>query len=134
MSEVLVQAAPQAAGSQEPEPKAPVVQRPTVRPLVDLLSGPEGWVLVADLPGVSPHGLNVTVEGGSLLLEAAWSDRADEARTHAAEFRPVDYRRRFTIPDGVDAEAIQASLADGVLTLTLPRPKAQVRRVPVTVA
>lgn len=92
-------------------------------PSTDLYETEDGWVLEADLPGVTREDLDIEVEQGMLTLNA-------EARTGRAgtvlhrEFRPVVYRRRFQIGDQVDADRISARLENGVLTLGLPKAEA----------
>jgi len=92
-------------------------------PSTDLYQTEDGWVLEADLPGVTRDDLDIEVEQGVLTLNA-------EARTGRAgtvlhrEFSPVVYRRRFQIGDQVDADRISARLENGVLTLGLPKAEA----------
>lgn len=94
-------------------------QRPFVAPLCDIYENESEVLLVADLPGVGSDGLELSFDKGQLTLEAR--RRAETARPVAAEFRPVDYRRTFVLPDGIDASKIAAELEAGVLRVHLPK-------------
>jgi len=92
-------------------------------PSTDLYEKDDGWVLEADLPGVTQADLDIEFERGVLTLQAKrHAERA--GRLLHREFDPVVYRRRFKIGDLVDAERISARLVNGVLTLDLPKAEA----------
>jgi HSP20 family protein len=81
------------------------------------------WVK-ADLPGIDPKDVEVTVEGNRLTLRGqrkAEHERSDEGYFHC-ERQYGSFVRSFTIPDGVKAEDIQAKYHNGVLELTVPLP------------
>ncbi|MDF1564117.1 MAG: Hsp20/alpha crystallin family protein [Deltaproteobacteria bacterium] len=105
--------------------------RPTVRPLVDVFENDEEILLVADLPGVPAGNLKVRLEDGELTLEGRWHDTEDR-KTLATEYVPVDYRRTFVVPDGIDPESVKARAKDGVVTIHLPKAEAfRPREIPV---
>jgi len=92
-------------------------------PSTDLYETEDGWVLEADLPGVTQDDLDIEFERGVLTLQAeARTGRAGTLRHR--EFSPAVYRRRFRIGDRVDADRISAKLEHGVLTLDLPKAEA----------
>lgn len=101
-------------------------ERPAVRPRVDIFENDAEFLVVTDVPGVAKDALEVRFEEGELRLEArrAPSPQADAQRL-AEEYRVVDYRRAFAMPEGVDAERIEAELSNGVLTLHLPKAAAK---------
>jgi HSP20 family protein len=81
------------------------------------------WVK-ADLPGIDPKDVEVTVEGNRLTLRGqrkAEHERSDEGYFHC-ERQYGSFVRSFTIPDGVKAEDIQAKYHNGVLELSVPLP------------
>lgn len=101
-----------------------------VRPAVDVYETPQGYVLLADMPGVTSDQLDIHVEDGQLTVVGR-PVTADAAPTHR-EFHLHEYRRTFTLADELDSEHITARFQDGVLRLEVPKaPKAQVRKIPV---
>ena len=90
----------------------------------------ESWVrentlyVKADLPGIDPKDVEVTVEGNRLTLRG--ERKAEHEGTEGGYLhREVQYGsfvRSFTIPDGVKAEDIQAKYHNGVLELSIPLP------------
>ena len=88
----------------------------------------------ADLPGVEPGTVEVTVEHGTLTIRA---DRApgygDSEQVIVAERPQGSFTRRLSLGEGVDPDHLTADYADGVLRVTIPAaPKAQARRIEVT--
>ena len=78
----------------------------------------------ADLPGIDPKDVEVTVEGTQLTLRG---ERKAEHEGSAGgyvhrEVRYGSFVRSFTIPEGVKAEDIQAKYQNGVLELSIPLP------------
>ena len=105
--------------------------RPTVKPLVDVFENDNEILLMADLPGVPGENLTVRLEAGELTLEGRWRD-TDDARPLSREYTPVDYRRAFVVPEGIDPDAVKAKVKDGVVTIHLPKAEAfRPREIPV---
>jgi len=108
-----------------------VSERPTVSPRVDVYESEKEILLIADLPGVAKEQLNVRVDGDTLVLEGS---RVFDVKGSllAAEYRPIDYRRTFNVPPGIDRSKIDAELHAGVLKLHLPKEAAlQPRRIAI---
>src|SRR5215204_3237978 len=83
------------------------------------------WVK-ADLPGIDPKDVEVTVEGNRLTLRGqrkAEHEGSEEGYLHR-EVQYGTFIRSFTIPEGVKAEEIQAKYHNGVLELSVPLPAA----------
>src|SRR5215210_7530743 len=81
------------------------------------------WVK-ADLPGIDPKDVEVTVEGNRLTLRGE-RKAEHEGSENGYGHREVQYGsfiRSFTIPEGVKAEDIQAKYHNGVLELSVPLP------------
>ncbi len=104
-------------------------------PAFNLYETAREYVLVAPLPGVKPEDLEVTVIGSTVTLkgERKRSAAPDEAYRRQ-ERRHGKWSRSLHAPERADLSRIEASLQDGLLTLTIPKlPETQPRQVPVRV-
>ena len=105
------------------------------QPHVDIHDTGADVVVVADLPGASAEGIDVTFDDGVLSLKASVPPRAIPGRAIRREYGVGDYRRCFRLGEGFDATAITADYRAGVLTIRVPRvASAAPRRVPVVAA
>ena len=112
-----------------PQPAAP----PPIRPAVDVYETETGYVLLADMPGVTVDGLEVHVEEGQLTLRGRPTPTT-ERPTHR-EFTLREYQRTFNLADELDTANITARFQDGVLRLEIPKAaRAKVRKIPVQVS
>ncbi len=97
----------------------------------------EGKMIVrADLPGVDPDNVEVSVTGDTLTVRGARQAR-EEQKGRDFLHREVSYgnfERTLTLPKGIKTEDIRASYQNGVLELTIPIPKeSATRKVPIEV-
>ena len=100
-------------------------------PPVDIYEKPDALIVLADLPGVAPQGLNVHVDQGVLTIEGK-VDAGDAGALLLQEFDLTSFYRQFRISETIDTGKIRASLRNGVLHLTLPKvEKAKPRQIPV---
>jgi HSP20 family protein len=82
-------------------------------------------VVRADLPGIDPKNVEITVTGDILTIKGSREDKREEKERNFV-FKEVSYgsfERSITLPAGVKADDIKASYKDGVLELTAPAPK-----------
>jgi len=100
-----------------------VSQRPAIAPRVDVYENDKEYLILADLPGVKREDLRLDIDDDELTLEGPRNPSVEGALL-GGECRPVDYRRKFVVPQGVDREKIDASLTAGVLRLSLPKAEA----------
>ena len=102
-------------------------------PRCDVLEDAQGITLLADLPGVSRERLELKVDGDNLTIEGAVSTAMpQQMEATYVEVRVPRYRRAFTLSRELDSEKIEANLADGVLTLRIPKKaQAQPRKIAV---
>ena len=103
-------------------------------PAVDIAEYADRFVLHADVPGIDPASIEVTLDKGVLTLAGS---REKDAEASGVERRRLErahgrFFRRFSLPDTVDAEAVSARGSHGVLEIVIPkRPAAQPRRISV---
>lgn len=96
-------------------------------PLVDIFENADGFLIVADLPGVEPSGLSVEYDPPELRVEAKTNVGGSASE--------VVYERRFELGSGIDPESIAAELKDGVLRIELKKTAAhRPRRIDVRAA
>ena len=100
-------------------------------PQIETFRREDNLVVRADLPGLTRDNVNIEVEDDLLMISG---ERSDE---HPHEQRDDYYRsertygrffRAIQLPDGVDADKIDATFKDGVLEVTIPAPKVQTPR------
>lgn len=106
-------------------------------PPVDVLEQPEAIRIMAELPGVKPEDVKISVEGNVLTVHGTKQQVAEERteRVHRYERTYGAFERTFTLPATVDAEHIKAGYENGVLTITLPKAEqAKPRQIAVEVA
>ncbi|MGI6247060.1 MAG: Hsp20/alpha crystallin family protein [Pseudochelatococcus sp.] len=94
-----------------------------LEPAVDLVEKDEAYEIAAELPGLDEKDVEVSLSGGILTIRGEKSAESDEKRKgyHLSERRYGAFTRSFRVPDGIDAEKIEASFAKGVLTVRLPK-------------
>ena len=94
-------------------------------PAADVHEEAARFLVTADIPGVDPEDIEITVDDGMLTIRG---ERNLEAPEDGAEsgYRRVErthgrFYRRFTLPDTADAEAVSAVGNNGVLEITIPK-------------
>ncbi len=103
-------------------------------PSVDVAETDKEVVVKADLPGVDPKDVDISVADGSLVLRG---HKKEEREEKGKNFRRTErfegeFYRELPLPSGVDADKISATSSKGVVTITLPKkPAAQAKKVAV---
>lgn len=107
--------------------------RPVYAPRADIFETDQGLVVLADMPGVSADGVDVTLERQVLTIRGRTHDSPPQGFSPVhREYQPGEYERVFTLSDDVAAERIEASCKNGVLRLFLPKAgPAQTKRIQV---
>ena len=103
-------------------------------PAVDIREESDKFVIHADIPGIDPKDIEITLDRGILSIAGVRKPTADpEAGGYARVERSCgSFYRRFTLPDVADAENVEASGNHGVLEITIPkRAQAQPKRITV---
>jgi HSP20 family protein len=98
----------------------------------DIRESNENIVLTADMPGVKPDGVNVTLDDDVLTVIGMVADehRPSAGATYV-EYEVGNYRRSFSLSDKIDRERIEARMNNGVLTLTLPKTRPSQKQIEV---
>mgnify|MGYP000481935836 CR=1 FL=1 len=113
---------------------------PTARPgawlpAMDVTEDERGLVIRAELPGIDPKDVKVSVTNRTVTIEGEKEESTEKKKgsSYFSERRFGRFRRNFELPPSVDPDKVQAEHAHGVLTLRFERnPKAAVKRIPVT--
>ena len=100
----------------------------TAAPAVDVTESDKAYEVTAELPGMDEKNIEVKVVNGNLTIKGEKQEEKEEKKKdyylHERHFG--SFERSFEVPDGVDADKIEASFKKGVLTVTLPKkPEAQ---------
>jgi len=95
----------------------------TWAPVVDIVEDEKNFVLTADLPDVDQKDIDVRVDESTLTLRA---ERKLETNESNDKYRRIErsygkFVRRFSLPETIDVEGIDANYKNGVLRLTLPK-------------
>lgn len=103
------------------------------QPDVDVLETEQGVVVRAEIAGIRSSDLRVTVDGQVLRISGVRraAEPEDVVRLHQMEIASGPFERRVRIPVAFDRDRVSAHLAEGFLTVTLPRRPAVRRRVKV---
>ena len=94
----------------------------TVRPKADVFQTDDAWLITLDLPGADETTTEISIEKDVLTIKASALEMTPEGfeKVHT-EFAPRQFERAFRLPDEVDRSAIDATVKNGVLHLTLPK-------------
>jgi HSP20 family protein len=88
---------------------------------LDIARGHDGYVVEADLPGIEPSSIDLSVEGNVLTIRAERaSSKLDDMEVLASERPTGTFVRQLSVGDGFDMERIEADYNNGVLCVRLP--------------
>ena len=121
-------------------------------PNVDVTENKDSYILDMDLPGRNEKDVNLEINEGVLTISSEKtetqqiedkSDKKDEKSENTEEKpmfllrerRRTSFRRSFTLPKDIDAEAVTAGFKNGVLTVKIPRkPEVTPRKIQINIA
>ncbi|MDC0598641.1 Hsp20/alpha crystallin family protein [Gammaproteobacteria bacterium] len=109
----------------------------TFSPKVDIKDTGDSFAIIADLPGVKKEDLHVTLEDGTLSIEASSNNEYTEKegeRIIRRERFAGNFFRSFNLAANVQESDISANFQDGILTLTIPKikePASEKRKIKV---
>jgi len=116
------------------QPEGTWTRERSVTPPVDIYEMPEGLVVIADVPGVTPDHCEVHVDNHILTIRGQSAHGLPGEPTYR-EYALAPYFRQVELSAQVDERTIAADLKHGVLTLTLSKvAEAQPRTIAVTVS
>jgi HSP20 family protein len=96
-------------------------QQPVWQLPLDAYATEDAIVLIADVPGLKPEDLDITLEGDTLTVRGEFKKRADDKQYLLRELPTGRFERVMTINTPIDNHKVEADFQDGVLTLTLPK-------------
>ena len=97
---------------------------------MDIYESDKAYVLLADMPGVAPDGLEVLAEDDELVIQGRVN--RPTVPPDYQEFEFADYYRAFTLTEDLDATDVTATLRDGVLRVEIAKSRrAQPKKIPV---
>jgi HSP20 family protein len=99
-------------------------------PSVDISERGGEYLIRASLPAVKKEDVSVTFQDGLLTLSGERRQQQEhrDEKFHKVETFYGHFSRSFALPDGIDAATIRAESKDGVLTIHVPKSKADTRK------
>ena len=107
----------------------------TVSPRADIFETDTAFVILADMPGVDPDGVELVADKDTLVVRGRVnraSKNVQDRQVEHREFEFADYQRTFTLTEDLDSDGITGTLLDGVLRVEVPKsPRVQPKKIPV---
>ena len=94
-----------------------------VFPAANLTEDKDHYYLRAELPGVTADALDIQATGKSISIsgERTFAPESDTAKYHRREREAGRFSRIIELPGDIDSENVSAGLANGILTVTIPK-------------
>ena len=99
-----------------------------VAPAIDLVEKEKEFEITAELPGIDEKNVEIKLSNHTLTIKGEKKEEREDREKdfYLSERRYGSFQRSFRVPEGVDPDKIEASFANGVLTVKLPKtPQAQ---------
>ena len=92
---------------------------------VDVIEEDDRYLMRADVPGISPDEIKIEVDGDRLTVSGSHEESSEEKKDDYVrrERRFGSFSRSMLVPRGVDPDEIEATTANGVLEISIPKPK-----------
>lgn len=92
-------------------------------PSVDIKEEKDKYLVLADLPGVKPENIDVSMEHNILTLKGSRANETKEEKDNYVRIERMSgtFYRQFTLPDTADTDKIQAKFNNGVLEISIPK-------------
>ncbi len=100
-----------------------LAQKLVASPAVDVTESDKAYEITAELPGLDEKNIQVNLAHGGLIIKGEKKEEKEEKQKdyYMSERRYGSFERYFGLPEGVDADKIEASFKNGVLKVTLPK-------------
>lgn len=97
-----------------------------VFPMVNITEDKENYRIYAELPGIKPEELEISLTGSSLSIlgERKIPSEGENVKYHRREREAGKFSRVISLPGQVEGEKVQATCTDGILTILLPKGEA----------
>ena len=98
-------------------------------PLTNITDEGNQYIVSAQLPGIDKGDIEITVRDGILEIKGEQKNEYEDKREGYVrkEYHSSSYHRRFTVPENIDEDKIDAKLDKGILTLKLPKKEEEKR-------
>lgn len=93
---------------------------------VDVIEEDDRFLMRADVPGIKPEDVKIEVEGETLTVSGAHEESKEEKEEDSyvrRERRYGSFSRSMLVSPGLDASSVEATMSDGVLEISIPKPK-----------
>ncbi len=92
-------------------------------PAVDVAESDKAYEITVELPGLDEKNIDIKLANGGLTIKGEKREETEEKKKdyYVSERRYGSFERYFTVPDGVNADKIEATFKNGVLKVTLPK-------------
>jgi HSP20 family protein len=95
----------------------------TWRPRVDIKENGNKYTVIADLPGIDPKDIKVSMENNTLIIQG---ERKSESEEQSSDYHRIErfsgtFYRQFTLPEAIEINKISAKSKNGVLELSIPK-------------
>lgn len=90
---------------------------------VDVSESDESFQIVADMPGVNPNDIEISLNDGLLTIKGQSKTPQNNKENNfiRKERQSRSFFRQFTLPESINAETVSAKSAHGVLTVSIPK-------------
>ncbi len=103
-------------------------------PAINSWRNDDGIIITAEVPGVAPENIDISIEGETLTLSGSRNDDElpEGVEYHRRERGRGEFTRRFELPFSVDVDSVEATFSNGLLRLILPRvPEEKPRKIEI---
>jgi len=109
--------------------------RNSTYPTVNVYEDSKAFYVEAELPGYTSDDVNIDVEKHVLHISSEKVENEQDKKYVLHERGYMKFDRAFSLPEGINEEAIEAEFKNGILTITLPKlPTEQPKKISVKIA
>ena len=112
---------------------APKASQSTYQPKVNVVEEEGAFEISLLVPGFEKEELNINLQDNVLMIEAKLNQESGQSNFLRKQGRIGDFTRKFQLPDTLDAEALSANYAAGILTINIPKKEKVLVKKQITV-